>query len=108
MTVYLIETLLAGTIDPDIERQITAKLPMILREVERTNEHAPDYCIDAGGRTDAGYGWSRSSKSGIPFINFLIEHSEGVLVAGVAFQSPDHAGRWIAQLQDFSTVRIHA
>lgn len=108
MTVHLIETLLAGTIDPDIERQIATTLPMIVREVEPTNERAPDYCIDAGGRTDAGYGWSRSSKSGIPFINFLMEHSEGVLVAGVAFQSPDHAGRWIAQLQDVSTVRIHA
>jgi len=108
MNVHLIETLIAGTIDPDIEHQITAKLPMILREVERTDERAPDYCIDADGRADAGYGWSRSSKSGIALINFLIEHSQGVLVAGVAFQSPDHAGRWIAQLQDISNVRIHA
>lgn len=98
----------AGPIDPDIERQITAKLPMILREVERTNEHAPDCRIDAAGHEDVAYGWSRSSKSDIPFISFVIEHAEGVLVAGVAFQSPDHAGRWIAQLQDIPSVRIHA
>ncbi|GAA4134577.1 DUF736 family protein [Aminobacter aganoensis] len=109
MTVHLIHALLSGTIDPDIELQIALKLPMTLRRVERTDDHAPDYRIDSGDRVDFGYGWTMlSAKERIPYIAILIEHPAGKRISGVAWQSPEFPGRWSAQLHRITEISLNA
>lgn len=109
MTTYMIQALLDGPVDPAMARDVAAMLPLMLRNVERDDERAPDYHIDATGRSELGYGWSQlSPKAGIPYIAIIIIHPTGMQIAGVAFQSPDKDGRWIAQLHRVSEVKLHA
>lgn len=66
MTTHIISALLGGHIDPNLELQLAARLPITLHRVERTDERAPDYRIDAGCWVNFGFGWSQTaSKSGI-------------------------------------------
>jgi len=94
MTKHVISVLLGGHLDPGLELQLAARLPMTLRRVERAEECAPDYRIDADCRVDFGFGWSRTaSRSGIPYIAIIVEYPQGIRISGVAWQSPEHEGR---------------
>ncbi|MCO5073990.1 MAG: DUF736 domain-containing protein [Rhizobiaceae bacterium] len=109
MTIHTIEALLAGPVDPDLERQIAMKLPLTLRQVDRSDDRAPDYHVDANDQVDIGYGWSQvSRRDRIPYVNLLIKLPTGLQVSGVAWQSPEVKGRWFAQFQQVSEVKLHA
>jgi len=109
MTVHLIDTLLGGCLDPDLDLKLASILPMTLRRVDRANDHAPDYRIDAGGVANIGYGWSKiASKSGIPYVSIIIDFSHGKQIAGAAWEAPDDKGRWHAQFQSVVTVSLHS
>lgn len=109
MKTHAIRSLLKGTIDLDVELQIVANLPLILRRVEPADEHSPDFRIVAGGGVDVGYGWSRTSKaSRIPYLDIVIRHKDAAVISGVAWQSPEQPGRWFAQLQHAAEARHHA
>jgi uncharacterized protein (DUF736 family) len=109
MTVHLIDMLLGGCLDAELDLQLASILPMTLRRVQLTNAYAPDYRIDAGGLVNLGYGWSKvASKSGIPYVSIIIEHPIGRQISGVAWEAPDQAGRWHAQFQSLVTVTLHS
>jgi hypothetical protein len=109
MTTHTIEALLPGPVDPDLERQIAMKLPLTLRRVDRSDDRAPDYQVDGNDLVSVGYGWSQvSRRDRIPYISLLIKLSTGLQVSGVAWQSPEVKGRWFAQFQQVSEVRLHA
>lgn len=109
MTTHVIRALLQGDSEHAIFQEIADHLPMTLIPVERENDYAPDYRIEGRTGITLGNGWSTSSpKSGIPFVGILIEHPAGTHISGVAWHSPDQAGKWFAQLQRVETMKFDA
>ncbi len=109
MTTHMISALLGGHLDPDLELQLAARLPIALRRVELSDERAPDYRIDVGCAVEFGFGWSRTTaRSDIPYIAIIVEHPQGTHVSGVAWQSPEYEGRWFAQFQSVTPVTLHS
>lgn len=109
MTTHMISALLGGHLDPDLELQLAARLPMTLRRIERSDERAPDCRIDAGCAVEFGFGWSRTTaRSDIPYIAIIVKHPQGNHVSGVARQSPEYEGRWFAQFQSIIPVTLHS
>lgn len=109
MRTHMIFALVGGRLDPDLELQLAARLPMTLRRIERTDECAPDYRIDAGDAVEVGFGRSRTTPgSAIAYITIIIKHSPATQISGVAWQSPEQEGRWFAQLHAVVPVRLHS
>ena len=109
MTVHLIDMLLGGCLDHDLDLQLASMLPLTLSRIERTDDYAPDYRIDGAGIANLGYGWSQTaSRSGTPYVAIIIEHPMVKQVSGVAWEVPDHAGLWHAQFQSQTTVTLHS
>lgn len=108
MTTHLIAKLLPGPLGIDVELSFLLDLPIALHPIERTNDHAPDYRLDTGDQ-ELGYGWSNTSPvNGIPYIAVVVRSPSGKRISGVAWQSPEQAGRWSIQLQEICTVNFHA
>lgn len=109
MTIYLIDMLLGGCLDHDLDLQLASMLPLTLSHIEHTDDYAPDYRIDGAGIADLGYGWSKTApKSGIPYVSIIIEHPLIKQVSGVAWKVPDQSGRWHAQFQSQTTLTLHS
>ena len=109
MTTHLIDMLLGGGLDPERDLDLAAMLPLKLHQVEPANAYAPDYRIDGSDHIDIGYGWSKTaSKSGIPYLAIILQLPQGRQVSGVAWQSPERDGRWLAQFQSETTVTLHS